>query len=319
MKTIYRKILSITIILTLILTSIGCSNGELKTKINEKLQESTATTTKETTDQSSEKELSPKLEGDLKVHFINVGQADAILIQQGSHNMMIDGGNNEDEKTLKNYITNLGISEFEYVVGTHVHEDHIGSLDYIISAFNVGNVYFPKQTATTKTYKDFIKAVQNKNLSLTVPKVGESFMLGDAKCTIIAPNGTKYDDANNYSIVIKLEYGDNSFLFCGDAEDISEKEMLSNGLDLKADVLKVGHHGSASSSTKKFLSTVNPKFGVISVGVDNDYNHPSINTMNKFKDMGIGIYRTDENGTIVATSDGHNITFNTSCGSYNGK
>lgn len=246
----------------------------------------------------------------LKVHFIDVGQADSILIQQGNENMLIDAGNNDDEETLKNYMNNLGISEFKYVVGTHAHEDHIGSLDYIINSFKVGKIYFPKTTATTKTFENVVKAVKNKGMQFTTPKVGETFKIGDAECTILAPNGSSYDDANNYSIVIRVQYGNNSFLFTGDAEDVSEKEMLSKGLNLKADVLKAGHHGSSSSSTDAFLDAVNPKYAVISVGKNNDYGHPHKETLEKFTSRGINVYRTDESGTIVATSDGNNITFN---------
>lgn len=154
-------------------------------------------------------------------------------------------------------------------------------LSLLIEADKVGKIYFPKTTATTKTFENLIKGVQNKGMQFTVPKVGETFNLGEAKCTILAPNGTSYEDANNYSIVIKLEYGNNSFLFTGDAEDVSEKEMLDNGLDLKADVLKAGHHGSSSSSTEAFLNAVNPKYAVISVGKDNDYGHPHKETLQK--------------------------------------
>ncbi len=180
-----------------------------------------------------------------------------------------------------------------------------------MNSFKVGKIYFPKTTSTTKTFQNLVKAVQNKGMQFTEPKVGETFNLGDAKCTILAPNGESYDDANNYSIVIKLEYGNTSFLFTGDAEDVSEKEMLSNGLNLKADVLKVGHHGSKSSSTDKFLDAVNPKYAVISVGKDNDYGHPNAETLQKFFSRGIEVYRTDESGTIVTTSDGNNISFKT--------
>ena len=259
------------------------------------------------TDEKSKNAVS--LDGELKVHFIDVGQADSILIQQGNNNMLIDAGNNDDEDTLRNYINNLGIKEFTYVVGTHPHEDHIGSMDYIINSFKVGKIYFPKTTATTKTFENLVKAVQNKGMQFTAPAVGETFNLGEAKCTILAPNSDSYEDANNYSIVIKLEYGNTSFLFTGDAEDVSEKEMLSNGLDLKADVLKAGHHGSKSSSTDAFLNAVNPKYAVISVGKDNDYGHPNKETLQKFSSRGIKVYRTDESGTIVVTSDGNNITF----------
>jgi len=255
----------------------------------------------------------------LKVHFIDVGQADSILIQQGNENMLIDAGNNDDEETLKNYLNSLGISEFKYVVGTHAHEDHIGSLDYIMNSFKVGKIYFPKTTSSTKTFQNLVKAVQNKGMQFTAPVVGETFNLGEAECTILAPNGSRYDDANNYSIVIKLEYGNTSFLFTGDAEDVSEKEMLKNGLDLKADVLKAGHHGSKSSSTDKFLDAVNPKYAVISVGKDNDYGHPNAETLQKFSSRGIEVYRTDEIGTIVAESDGNNISFSTDDNAGNSK
>jgi beta-lactamase superfamily II metal-dependent hydrolase len=254
----------------------------------------------------------------LKVHYINVGQADSILIQQGSQAMLIDGGNNEDGNLVKTYISNQGITTLDYVIGTHAHEDHIGGLDYVINSFKVGKVYFPKETSTTQTFIDFVDAVKNKGLQLIAPVVGETFKLGDATATILAPNGTGYSDSNNSSVVIKVQYGNNKFLFTGDAEAISENEMISKGFDLKADVLKVGHHGSSSSTTDEFLSAVNPKYAVISVGEDNTYGHPNKTVMDKLKNDGITIYRTDELGTIVATSDGNNINFNTQPGSYIG-
>lgn len=265
----------------------------------------------ESDESNAEGQKKYKADGKLRVHFIDVGQADSILIQQGNENMLIDAGNNDDEETLKNYLGNLGITEFKYVVGTHAHEDHIGSLDYIMNSFKVGKIYFPKTTSSTKTFQNLVKAVQNKGMQFTAPAVGETFNLGEAECTILAPNSSRYDDANNYSIVIKIEYGNTSFLFTGDAEDVSEKEMLKNGLDLKADVLKAGHHGSKSSSTHKFLDAVNPKYAVISVGKDNDYGHPNAETLQKFSSRGIEVYRTDESGTIIAESDGNNISFST--------
>lgn len=257
--------------------------------------------------------------GELKVHFIDVGQADAILIQQGASSMLIDGGNNEDSSTVKSYIENQGIAKLDYVIGTHSHEDHIGGLDYVINSFQVGNVYFPKQKATTKTFEDFINAIKNKGLQLTSPTVGESFKLGAATCTIVAPNSESYEDANDYSIVVKVQYGSTSFLFDGDAEAVSEMQIINKGLDIKADVLKVGHHGSSSSTSAKFLSAVSPKYSVISVGRDNSFGHPAQDTMDRLKAANIQVYRTDENGTIVAISNGNDITFSTQPGSYNGR
>jgi competence protein ComEC len=256
------------------------------------------------------------LKGDLKVHFINVGQADSILIQQDSKYMLIDAGNNGDGKLVKNYLIQEGIKSLDYVIGTHPHEDHIGGLDYIINDFKIGKIYLPKVTSTTKTFQDVVVAMKNKGMKASVPKCGETFNLGSAKCTILAPNGSEYKDLNNYSIVIKLEFGSNSFLFTGDAEDVSEKEILAKGFNVKADLLKVGHHGSRSSTSNEFLSEVDPKYAVISCETGNDYGHPHKTTMDKLKNKNIPVYRTDELGTIIATSNGKNITFNTKPGSY---
>lgn len=248
--------------------------------------------------------------GTLKVSYIDVGQADSILVQQGTSSMLIDAGTNEASEKVKNYIASQGVTKLDYVVGTHPHEDHIGGLDVAINSFQVGTVYMPKITNTTKTFTDVVKAIKNKGLQAVSPKAGETFKLGEASCTVLAPNSSKYEDLNNYSIVIKVTFGNNSFMFDGDAEDVSEKEMLSKGFDVKADVLKVGHHGSSSSTTEGFLNAVNPKYAVISVGKGNTYGHPHESTMNRLKAHNIAVYRTDECGTIVAISDGNNITFN---------
>jgi competence protein ComEC len=249
--------------------------------------------------------------GNLKIHFINVGQADSILIEQGLEYMLIDAGNNSDGKLVKNYLIDKGVKTLEYVIGTHPHEDHIGGLDYVVNDFNINKIYLPKATSTTKTFQDVVVAIKNKGMKVAVPKPGETFNLGSAKCTILAPIGSDYSSLNNYSIVIKLEFGNNSFLFTGDAESISEKEILAKGFDVSADLLKVGHHGSNTSTTDEFLSKVNPKYAVISSEVGNDYGHPHKEIISKLKNKSIQIYRTDELGTIIATSDGKTITFNT--------
>jgi competence protein ComEC len=254
----------------------------------------------------------------LKVHFIDVGQADSILVQQGSSAMLVDAGNNGDSGTIKSYLDKQGVNELQYFVGTHKDEDHIGSADYIINSFKVGKVYFPKQTATTKTFEDFVIAVKNKGLNLTVPVVGSTFKIGDATATILAPNGSGYSDSNDYSIVLKVTFGKTSFLLTGDAEEDSESEMLSKGLDLSATVLKVSHHGSKTSTGQSFLNKVNPKYAVISVGEGNSYEHPNQEALDRLKAKSIPVYRTDENGTIVATSNGVTVTFDTNPGSYTG-
>ncbi|WP_298836822.1 ComEC/Rec2 family competence protein [Clostridium sp.] len=254
--------------------------------------------------------------GNLIVSYIDVGQADSILIQQGTSSMLIDAGNNEDSNTVKNYISKQGITKLNYIVGTHPHEDHIGGLDSVIDSFQIGKIYMPKITSNTKTFLDVVSAIKAKGMKVNAPIVGESFKVGDATATILAPNSTGYEDLNNFSIVIRLTFGNSSFLFDGDAENISENEILSKGFNISADVLKVGHHGSSSSTTLAFLDKVNPKYAVISVGKDNSYGHPHKSTMDKLKAKGIKIYRTDESGTIVATSDGKNITFNTKPDSY---
>ncbi|WP_290441632.1 ComEC/Rec2 family competence protein [Clostridium estertheticum] len=231
--------------------------------------------------------------------------------------MLIDAGNNEDSSSVKNYISNQGITKLDYVIGTHPHEDHIGGMDYIINSFKIGKIYMPKATANTKTFRDVVSAIKGKGLKVMAPVVGQTFKVGNATATILAPNSSGYEDLNNFSIVIRLTFGSNSFMFDGDVVDVSENEMLSKGLNISADVLKVGHHGSSSSTTQAFLNKVNPKYAVISCGKNNSYGHPHKSTMNKLKSKGIKVYRTDENGTIVATSDGNNITFNTKSGSYN--
>ncbi|HHV71228.1 MAG TPA: MBL fold metallo-hydrolase [Clostridia bacterium] len=253
---------------------------------------------------------------ELKVHFIDVGQADSILIMNGSQSMLIDAGNNDDEKLVVDYLKEQGISKLDYVIGTHPHEDHIGGLDAVIDNFAIGQVYLPNVPHTTKTFFDVVEAIRKKDLKITLPMPGTTFNLGEGACTILAPNSDSYEDLNNYSIVIKVEYGDTVFLFTGDAEKESETEMLKKGYDLTADVLKIGHHGSSFSTTEDFLNKVNPQYAVIMCGKGNSYGHPHRETMNRLKNKGIKVYRTDESGTIVCSSDGKNISFNVEPGSY---
>lgn len=244
----------------------------------------------------------------LKIHYIDVGQADSELIQIDDKNILIDAGNNDN--MTYDYLKTLGIAKLDYIIATHPHADHIGNMATIIKNFQVDNFYAPKASTTTKTFENMVNALKNKNLKMTVPKVGDSLTIGDAKLTFLAPNSDKYEDLNNYSIVCKLKYGNTSFLFTGDAEDVSEGEILQKQLDIQADVLKVGHHGSHSSTTQEFLDKVNPTYAIISCGKDNDYGHPHKETLDKLNKKGAKVFRTDVSGTIIATSDGSKISFN---------
>jgi len=257
------------------------------------------------------------LRGELEIHFIDVGQADSILITQGEHHMLIDAGNNDDGKMLVEYLKKQNINEFEYIVGTHPHEDHIGGMDNVLQEFNTKILLFPKVNYTTKTFQDVVAAASAKNLKFTAPVVGTSYQLGNASFEIIAPNSSSYKETNDYSIVIRMTYGNNNFLFMGDAEILSENEILEKGSNITADLLKVGHHGSNTSTGEPFLKAVNPKYAVISVGEGNTYDHPVRSVMERLKSDNIMVYRTDESGTIIATSDGNKITFSVKPGSYN--
>ncbi|WP_243447460.1 MBL fold metallo-hydrolase [Clostridium tetani] len=286
------------------------------------IKENTDNTTpinKEIKDDKEVKEVTNnKITGNLKVHYIDVGQGDSILIQQDGHNMLIDAGTNATETAVVSYLKNQGVTKLNYVIGTHPHEDHIGGLEKVIDTFQVDKVFMPEINHNTQTFKSAATSIKNKGLKITTPKVGDSYSLGSAKCQILAPVNASYDNLNNYSIVTKLKFGNNSFIFMGDAESLSEGEILQKQLDISSDVLKVGHHGSRTSTTQNFLDKINPKYAVISCGKGNKYGHPMQETLNKLKDKGIKVYRTDECSNVIAISDGNNITFNTKPGSYKG-
>ena len=251
----------------------------------------------------------------LEVYFLDVGQADSILIKLEDEYMLIDAGNNEDGVKLVNYFNELGIKEFKYVFGTHPHEDHIGGMDDIINNFKIDNYYMPDKITTTKTFEDVLDALINNNLQYTILEKGDEFNLSSANFKVIYA-GDETNDINDSSIVLKLTYGNNSFLLTGDATSNVEKTLLND--NIKSDVLKVAHHGSNYSSTDEFLDVVSPKYAVISVGKNNSYNHPSNSTLKKLNDRNIKLYRTDLDGTIKFTSDGGNITITTISTDVNG-
>lgn len=251
----------------------------------------------------------------LVVQFLDVGQADAIWIQSQDENMLIDAGNNNDGSLIVSYLKEHGVSQIKYVVGTHPHEDHIGGLDDIIRNFQVSSIYMPDVITTTSTFMDVLDAIESKGLKFNVPKIGETWSLGKAKIEVMF-TGKNEKDLNSSSIVLKLTYGDIKFLFTGDATNLVEKELVKK--DIRADVLKIAHHGSPYSTTATFLDKCHPRYAVISVGTGNHYGHPGQSLLSRLKKHDIEIYRTDELGTIIATTDGKSVKFSSLSTNVNG-
>ena len=246
----------------------------------------------------------------LLVHFIDVGQADCALIEYGDFHMLIDGGNRDDGQLVVTYLLEQGIESLDIVVGTHPHEDHIGGLPAVLAVFPVTQaVYSPTDTYSSKIFDDFMGYVDQQRLTVTKPQPGKTVTIDeDLSFTILGPVKS-YAETNDTSIVLRLDHGENSFLFTGDMETAAENDMLDNGAKVDVDVLKVGHHGSSSSTGYRLLYEAMPQYAVISVGTGNDYGHPHVEPMERLRDAGCTIFRTDHLGTVVATSDGHTITF----------
>lgn len=249
---------------------------------------------------------------DLKVMYLDVGQGDAILIQSQGEAMLIDAGEKDQGSTVNAYLEQENIKSLKYIICTHPHSDHIGGMAEVIREYNADDIFLGKQKYDTDTYNNLISLAEKKNITKIYPKAGDTYKLGGSSFEFLTPLGKDYgDNTNNYSLVIKLTNGKNSFLFTGDMEEEAEKDLLSEGWDLETDVLKVGHHGSLTSSSLEFLRAVDPVYAVISVGKDNSYGHPSSITLANLEDEDVQVYRTDVMGTVTMNSDGNNISVKT--------
>ena len=249
--------------------------------------------------------------GYLEVHYIDVGQADCALIECNGEFILIDGGNVADSQLVVSYLQQHGVEELLAVVCTHAHEDHVGGLAGVLAVFRTYHVYAPTRTYSSKCFDDFAHYTDQQDLEITIPQPGDYLSFGGATMTILGPVES-YADPNNTSIVVRIDYGTTSFLFTGDMETQAENDMLEHwgeAYDWHADVLKVGHHGSETSTGYRFLREVMPTYGIISVGEGNSYGHPHEEPLSRLDQAGVTLYRTDKLGTILAYSDGKTITF----------
>ena len=255
------------------------------------------------------------VDGTIELYVLDVGQADAILIKAEEGNILFDSGDLDTKYELIDELEKLGVSKIEYAVFTHPHADHIGGADIVLTSFDVNNVIMPvvsdNDVPTTKVYERLIAAIEaDETINLIAAAPDAEYSVGEVKMKILAPNSEDYTDLNNYSVVVRVDFGATSFMFTGDAEDISEEEMLSRYpiSELKCTFYKAAHHGARESNTAAFLNTVSPEIIAISCGKDNSYGHPHAEAMARFENTGATIYRTDLLGTLKFTSDGTTVT-----------
>lgn len=255
--------------------------------------------------------------GEMKVHFLDVGQGLSILVQSEGKTMIYDGGDKKTSRFVVAYLKEQGVTEIDYLISSHYDADHMAGLIGCLNVFDVKNVISSNYVHTSKLYKSFVKAVKADGLKMKHPAVGKTYEFGSGSFEILAPSVIEKNGSNNNSVAIKLTNGGNSFVFTGDAEHESEERMCSSGIDLSCDVLVPGHHGSATATSWDFLQKTVPEYAVISCGADNKYGHPDKDTMDKLKSMEIQVYRTDKQGTITVTSDGTNLSWSASpCNDY---
>ena len=253
-----------------------------------------------------------------QVYFIDVGQGDSELIRlkDSGIDILIDAGTRSTKQELADYLKELGVDDIDILIGTHPHEDHIGGMAKIIEEFPIGTLYLPEtseeMTPTTKTYESLLDAVEKMDVTMRTASAGDVLLEeGNISFKVLSPSHTDYDNLNDYSIVTRLKVGDTAFLFQGDAETPVEEEILDSGADVSCDVIKLGHHGSSTSSSRAYLEAVNPSAAVISCGVGNEYGHPHRETMDLLEKLSITPYRTDTQKTLLAETDGKTIVWQT--------
>lgn len=268
---------------------------------------------------SQTQEQPTELTEELKLHMIDVGQADCFLFMKGDKVALVDCGTRSTGKDAVEYIKSLGITRIDYVFGTHPHHDHMGGMYDIITNFEVGKIIIPQVKegqVTTNWYIKLMKQIVDGNYEVEYSKTGNEYFLGGAKIQIVWQSELEQDNVNNYSDIIKVSFGDMDVLMTGDAETEIEEEVLRSGVQIDAEILKVGHHGSNTSSSDEFLDEIDPDYGLISCKVGNKYEHPTKNTMEKLQQREVEVYRTDECGTVIATITPSGVTFNCQAGDY---
>ena len=257
--------------------------------------------------------------GEVTLHMIDVGQADSFLFVQEGKVALVDCGTRSTGKDVVEYIKNLGITKIDYVFGTHPHDDHMGGMYDVITNFEIGKIIIPKVKegqVTTNWYIKLMKQIVDGNYQIEYSKTGNEYPLGDAKIQIVWQSELEQDNINNYSNIIRVSFGDMDVLMTGDAETEIEEEVLKSGVQLDAEILKIGHHGSDTSSSNEFLDAVDPEYGLISAKVGNKYEHPTKDTMQKLQQREVEVYRTDECGTVTATITPSVVIFNCEPGDY---
>ena len=319
------KIIVAIVVIVLALTLQAIVTNQQETVVPNQSSEQQQPKEEVTPNQSSEQQqpeeetVTNNVDGSIVLHMIDVGQADSFLFVQNDKVALVDCGTRSTGKDAVEYIKDLGITKIDYVFGTHPHDDHMGGMYDIITNFEIGKIILPKVEngqVTTNWYIKLMKEISEGGYQVEYSQTGNTYQLGNAVIEILWQSEGTHSNINNYSNIMKVSFGEMDILMTGDAETEIEEEALDSKIELDAEILKVGHHGSDTSSSQEFLNVVDPEYGLISSKIGNKYNHPTESTMQKLENMGVIVYRTDECGSVIATITANNITFNCEPGDY---